>query len=58
MKNKLQAIGRVLISNEFFVVTPFGVNGEYFATGTSNIARINREFEEVKKQSNLTKGKG
>jgi hypothetical protein len=47
MRNRLQAIWRVLISNEYFVVTPFGVNGLYFEKSVSSIAKINKEFESV-----------
>jgi hypothetical protein len=51
MKHKLQSIWRVLLANEYVVITPFGLNSSTFVDSTSHIANIANRFEEIRKQN-------
>jgi hypothetical protein len=46
LKNRFTAIFRILIANEFYVITPFGVNGMCIQNSGSKIEKIVTDTEE------------
>ena len=46
MKNKLRAIWRIILANEYFVLCPSGITSQWYNDSTSYTAKVAKKHKE------------